>query len=99
MSQFKPLTVRFSNGSSLRVSSLLDASKALDQLGWANDDDPQLLRAAKLIDDAMHGRCAPKVAFDMFAGAAFRQGMVELLPRSKAWAEFEAAMRHERNRY
>ena len=55
MGMFRPLVIAFRNGKEMTVTNLADASRALDRLGWADDDSPELMHAAKLVADAMEG--------------------------------------------
>ena len=92
MSKFLPITIAFRSGQPVTVASLRGASRALDRLGWSDDDDPELLRILKLVDEAMQGRCSPKIAFAPFEKIARRHGMVIPKPRAKAWEQFETMM-------
>ena len=94
MGMFRPLVIAFRNGKEMTVTNLADASRALDRLGWADDNSPELMHAAKLVADAMEGRCAPRIAFEVFLAAARKQGMVREVERSVAWTDFESAIRN-----
>jgi len=77
MGAFRPVVLAFKGRREITVTTLAEASSALDRLGWTDDDAPELMQAAKLVDDAMQGRCAPRVAFDAFVSVATAQGMVK----------------------
>jgi len=92
MSQFLPITLVFAGGLTITASSLRQASDALKQPGWADEEGADLLLAARLVEEAIHGTCSPKIAFKAFAAAAHKRGLVLHKPKSRAWAEFEQAI-------
>ncbi|CDX22341.1 conserved hypothetical protein [Mesorhizobium sp. ORS 3324] len=76
MSRFLPITIRFVDGSTMVVSSIPDAKKALDRT-WKNKESPGYLKAARLVEDAAAGICRPAIAFAAFKKAAAEQGLLE----------------------
>jgi hypothetical protein len=76
MSRFLPLTIRFSDGSSMVISSVADAKKALGGK-WKNEQATAYLAAVRLIDDAQSGICRPAIAFAAFKKAAAEQGLLK----------------------
>ncbi|TJW32357.1 MAG: DUF982 domain-containing protein, partial [Mesorhizobium sp.] len=59
--KFLPVTIRFADGSSMIVSSICDAAKALDRK-WHSKDCHLFLEAERLIAAARDGSCKPEVA-------------------------------------
>ena len=85
MSRFLPLTIKFVDGSMMTVSSIADASKALDGK-WKNKDAQGYKAAARLVDDALNGICRPAIAFAAFKNAAAQQGLLKPAKPSAALA-------------
>ena len=53
------------------------------------EGEPEVIRVGWLIEEAVQGRCRPRVAFDAFAITAYKRRLVLVKPRSQAWLEFE----------
>ena len=75
MFQIAPLTIAFKMGEALTVTTLHEASEALNRMGLS-DDDPEFMHVAHRVDEALEGRSSPRIAFNAFEAAAIRRGMV-----------------------
>ncbi|MBA1143151.1 DUF982 domain-containing protein [Mesorhizobium neociceri] len=76
MSRFLPLTIKFVDCSSMTVSSIADARKALGGT-WKNKEAAAYKAAVRLVDDALNGTCRPDIAFAAFKNAAAQQGLLK----------------------
>ncbi|MER8434770.1 DUF982 domain-containing protein [Mesorhizobium caraganae] len=85
MSRFLPLTIKFVDGSTMTVSSIADANRALDGK-WKNKDAQAYKAAVRLVDDALNGICRPAIAFAAFKNAADQQGLLKPAKPSAALA-------------
>ncbi len=85
MSRFLPLTIKFVDGSSMTVSSIADARRALGGL-WKNKEAAAYKAAVRLVDDALDGICRPDIAFAAFKNAAAQQGLLKPVKPSAALA-------------
>ena len=88
MLQIAPLTIAFKMGEALTVTTLREASEALNRMGLSNDD-PEFMHVAYRVAEALNGRSSPRVAFNAFEAAAIRRGMVVKPDLSQ---EFEARL-------
>lgn len=88
MSRFLPVTIKFVDYSTMTVSSIADARKALGG-PWKNKEDAAYKAAARLVDDALNGICRPDIAFAAFSNAAIKQGLLKPVKPSAALARFD----------
>ncbi|PWJ86929.1 uncharacterized protein DUF982 [Mesorhizobium loti] len=83
MSIFLPLNIRFVDGTTMVVSSIADAQKAL-ACQWRNKEAATYNEAARLLSAAKEGVCKPAVAFAVFENAAQTQGLLQPAKPSSA---------------
>ena len=76
MSRFLPLTIRLVDGTTIVVSSIGDAQKALTGR-WRNKEAKTYKEAVRLLEAAEDGVCKPAVAFEAFEVAAHEQGLLQ----------------------
>ncbi|OWK21174.1 DUF982 domain-containing protein [Mesorhizobium amorphae] len=83
MSRFLPIDLTFVDGTTMVVSSITDAEKALAKQ-WRNKEAIDYVEAVRLLAGAKRGICKPEVAFDAFKLAALKQRLVQ--PRKSSAA-------------
>jgi hypothetical protein len=82
MSRFLPLNIRFVDGTTMVVSSIAEAERALASQ-WRNKEAATYREAVRLLAAATGGVCKPAVAFDAFKNAAHKRGLLQSTkPRS-----------------
>ncbi|TGQ34612.1 DUF982 domain-containing protein [Mesorhizobium sp. M00.F.Ca.ET.216.01.1.1] len=86
--KFLPVTIRFADGSSMIVSSICDAAKALDRK-WHSKDCHLFLEAERLIAAARDGSCKPEVALQAFKSAAREQRLLRATKRTPVVSMFD----------
>ena len=76
MSRFLPIDVTFVDGSTMVVSSIADAQRALARQ-WRNKSAAEYAEAVRLLGEASSGSCKPAVAFEAFVRGALTQRRIE----------------------
>jgi hypothetical protein len=83
MTAFMPVTLRFCDNTTMLVSSVAEAARALSQQ-WPDKTAPAYVEAARLVALAVDGTCCQRIAFEALTKAARQQNIVVAKPKSRA---------------